>query len=68
MAPPLDITVITPTTGKPSLDRLIASMDRQTGGTVFHLLLWDQMRDAAAKPPPPTGWWACSPTPGSGAT
>ena len=51
MAPPLDITVITPTTGKPSLDRLIASMERQTGGSVFHLLLWDQMRDAAAKPP-----------------
>ncbi len=51
MAPPLDITVITPTTGKPSLDRLIASMDRQTAGSVFHLLLWDQMRDAAAKPP-----------------
>ena len=52
MAPPLDITVITPTTGKPSLDRLVSSIDRQApGGATFHLLLWDQMRDAAAKAP-----------------
>jgi hypothetical protein len=52
MALPLDITIITPTTGKPSLDRLISSIDRQApGGTTFHLLLWDQMRDAAAKAP-----------------
>jgi hypothetical protein len=52
MPPPLDITVITPTTGKPSLDRLIASIDGQSQrGKIFHLLLWDQMRDAAAKSP-----------------
>ncbi len=52
MPQPLDITVITPTTGKPSLDRLIAGIDGQPpGGTIFHLLLWDQMRDAAAKSP-----------------
>jgi hypothetical protein len=55
MPPPLDITVITPTTGKPSLDRLIAGIDGQSqGGRIFHLLLWDQMRDAAAKSPTPT--------------
>ena len=52
MAQPLAVTVITPTTGKPSLDRLTASVDRQAGGgTTFHLLLWDQMRDPAARPP-----------------
>jgi hypothetical protein len=52
MPQPFDITVITPTTGKPSLDRLIASIDDQSpGGKIFHLLLWDQMRDAAAKSP-----------------
>jgi hypothetical protein len=52
MPQPFDITVITPTTGKPSLDRLVAGIDAQSpGGTIFHLLLWDQMRDAAAKSP-----------------
>jgi hypothetical protein len=52
MPPPLDVTVITPTTGRPSLERLISSIDRQApGGTIFHLLLWDGMRDAAAKAP-----------------
>ena len=52
MALPFDITVITPTTGKPSLDRLISSIDTQSpAGKTFHLLLWDQMRDAAAKTP-----------------
>ena len=52
MAQPFDITVITPTTGKASLEHLIASIDRQTqGDTTFHLLLWDEVRDAAAKAP-----------------
>jgi hypothetical protein len=51
MAQPLAVTIITPTTGKPSLDRLTVSIDRQAGGSTFHLLLWDQMRDPAAKPP-----------------
>jgi hypothetical protein len=52
MARPLALTVITPTTGKPSLDRLTASIERQAGGgSTFHLLLWDQMRDPTAKAP-----------------
>jgi hypothetical protein len=52
MPQPLDITIITPTTGKPSLERLIASIDGQArGGATFHLLLWDEVRDVAAKAP-----------------
>jgi hypothetical protein len=45
------LTVITPTTGKPSLLDLIDSIDRQNqADTVFHLLLWDQKRDSARAP------------------
>lgn len=45
------VTVITPTTGRPSLQRLISSIDAQTiGGNVLHLLLWDNVRDPAAPP------------------
>lgn len=44
------ITVITPTTGKESLGRLIESIDSQSKGRVFHLLLWDDKRDSDIKP------------------
>jgi hypothetical protein len=44
------LTVITPTTGKPSLSRLMASIDAQGGGRTFHLLLWDDKRDTAMDP------------------
>lgn len=46
------ITVITPTTGKPSLELLIQSIGNQTlSGLVFHYLLWDNCRDPGAKEP-----------------
>jgi hypothetical protein len=46
------VTIITPTTGKPSLDALIESIERQTlAKAAFHLLLWDDVRDAAAHAP-----------------
>src|SRR5262245_16205222 len=46
------VTIITPTTGKPSLDRLIESIEQQTvSGATFHLLLWDNVRDPAACTP-----------------
>jgi hypothetical protein len=52
MGPKTKLTVITPTTGRPSLDALIESMDRQTiGNPPFHILLWDNVRDAAARAP-----------------
>jgi hypothetical protein len=44
------ITVITPTTGKESLGRLIESIDSQSKGRVFHLLLWDDKRDSDINP------------------
>ena len=45
------ITVITPTTGKPSLLKLIDSIDRQTvPGQTYHLLLWDDYRDSDLDP------------------
>jgi hypothetical protein len=45
------LTVITPTTGKPALNDLIASVDGQTvAGELFHFLLWDNVRDPAARP------------------
>jgi hypothetical protein len=45
------ITVITPTTGKASLLKLIESIDRQTvPGQTFHLLLWDDYRDSDLDP------------------
>jgi len=46
------LTVITPTTGKPSLTKLIGSIDSQepTIG-VTHLLLWDDVRDQGAGTP-----------------
>ena len=46
------VTVITPTTGRPSLDRLVASVDAQAGSAaVFHLLLWDDHREPEARTP-----------------
>lgn len=46
------ITVITPTTGKPGLDMLISSIEKQTlPGRTFHYLLWDNNRDPAARSP-----------------
>jgi len=46
------VTVITPTTGRATLRELIASVDRQsTSMTAVHLLLWDDVRAAAAAPP-----------------
>jgi hypothetical protein len=44
------ITVITPTTGKKSLGRLIDSIDSQSKARVFHLLLWDDKRDSDVNP------------------
>lgn len=45
------ITIITPTTGKASLLKLIESIDRQTvPGQTFHLLLWDDYRDSDLDP------------------
>ena len=44
------ISVITPTTGKPGLDRLRESLHRQSVPYV-HLLIWDAVRDAAARDP-----------------
>jgi hypothetical protein len=45
------ITVITPTTGKASLLKLIDSIDRQTvPSQTFHLLLWDDYRDSDLDP------------------
>jgi Glycosyl transferase family 2 len=52
MGPDYWLTVITPTTGKPSLIRLIESINKQTiASRVFHFLLWDDVRDAAAQQP-----------------
>ncbi|MCU0868845.1 MAG: hypothetical protein MUF30_04470 [Burkholderiales bacterium] len=46
------LTVVTPTTGKASLEALIASMDAQQGAPgILHLLLWDEVRDASAVDP-----------------
>ncbi len=45
------ITIITPTTGKASLLKLIESIDRQTvPGQTYHLLLWDDYRDSDLDP------------------
>lgn len=45
------VTVITPTTGKPSLDDLLLSIDRQSAtDEVFHILLWDDVREGARPP------------------
>jgi hypothetical protein len=46
------LTVITPTTGRPSLDALVESIERQTSNDPpFHLLLWDDVRHAGARAP-----------------
>ena len=47
------ITIITPTTGKAGLDKLIQSIDNQIPGyhSVYHLLLWDDKREPESKPP-----------------
>jgi hypothetical protein len=46
------LTVITPTTGKPSLSKLIRSIDSQDIEMgIVHLLLWDNVRDPAAGAP-----------------
>jgi len=51
-----DVTVITPTTGRPSLLDLIASIDRQSGGVrVKHLLLWDDKRHRDSPDPKSLG-------------
>jgi hypothetical protein len=45
------LTVITPTVGRPGLDRLIGSIAVQTiGPVIYHLLLWDDHRDHRARP------------------
>lgn len=47
-----EVTVITPTTGRPSLRELVASIDHQSaGGQTFHILLWDDVREPAADAP-----------------
>jgi len=48
----ISVTVITPTTGKASLERQVAAMDAQAGDVDFyHLLLWDDFRSPGARPP-----------------
>jgi hypothetical protein len=45
------VTVITPTTGKASLLKLIDSIESQSlSGIVYHLLLWDDFRDSDVDP------------------
>ncbi len=44
------VTIITPTTGKPGLRKLIESLRRQKVDYT-HILLWDQVRNAAAAKP-----------------
>jgi hypothetical protein len=45
------LTVITPTTGKKSLMRLIETIDQQDNNKdIFHLLLWDNVRDQNINP------------------
>ena len=45
------LTVITPTTGKESLSKLIASIDSQSDAAlVYHLLLWDDKRESNTTP------------------
>lgn len=44
------LTVITPTTGKASLHKLIMSIDSQEHNEVFHLLLWDNVRETDIRP------------------
>lgn len=47
-----NITIITPTTGKASLDKLIQSIAEQTfDANVYHLLLWDDYRSESSKEP-----------------
>jgi len=46
------VTIITPTTGRPTLRALIESIDRQTSPmSVVHLLLWDEVRHPASDAP-----------------
>lgn len=46
------VTILTPTTGRPSLLTLIDSVDRQIGsGPITHLLLWDDKREPEAPEP-----------------
>lgn len=46
------LTVITPTVGKPSLDKLINSIDNQDSACrILHLLLWDDVRFESANKP-----------------
>lgn len=48
----MQLTVITPTIGRASLNGLIESIDSQAEPeATFHLLLWDQRRDAGAQSP-----------------
>lgn len=47
----MKVTVLTPTTGRRSLDGLIESIDAQGMREVFHLLLWDDAREPDAQPP-----------------
>jgi hypothetical protein len=46
------LTVITPTVGRPGLDELIASLERQTlAGSICHIVLWDDMRAPGSRDP-----------------
>lgn len=52
MSAQAEVTIITPTTGKPSLEALIESVGRQTiADATFHVLLWDDARHSSARPP-----------------
>lgn len=53
-----ELTVITPTTGKESLLKLIDSIEKQTiADKIFHILLWDEFRSENALNP---GGFNCS--------
>ncbi len=46
------VTIITPTTGKPSLNALVESLDRQShAGSCLHRVWWDDVRHPDARPP-----------------
>jgi hypothetical protein len=46
------LTIITPTIGRPTLDVLVESVDRQSlPDRAFHLLLWDDHRDPRSRAP-----------------
>jgi hypothetical protein len=46
------LTVITPTVGRPGLERLVRSLDSQTlGPRIYHIVLWDDQRWPQSRAP-----------------